>query len=96
MSLDIKPETERLVLEEIRRGHFRSADELIVSGVKAWREKHKSTASSATPLKTGEAMLKIAGLWVHQGQAELGADWDRVVSKVRDERISDLLKASSL
>ncbi len=49
MSIEITPETERLVHEEIRSGHFRSVDELIVSGVHAWREKHKSTAAPATP-----------------------------------------------
>ena len=71
-----------------------SIDELIVSGIHLWREKHNSTAAPATPPNAGEAMLKVDGLWVHQGQAEPGADWDRAVSNVRDERISDLLKAS--
>ena len=70
MSIDINPETEHLVREEIRNGHFRSVDELIVSAVHAWREKHNSTAAPATPPNAGEAMLKIDGLWVHQGQAE--------------------------
>jgi Arc/MetJ-type ribon-helix-helix transcriptional regulator len=40
MSIEIKPDTERLVHEEIQSGHFRSVDELIVEGVHAWREKH--------------------------------------------------------
>ena len=52
MSIDISPETERLVREEIRCGHFRSVDELIVSGVHAWREKHDSTAAPTTARKT--------------------------------------------
>ncbi len=39
MSLDITPETERVVREEMQSGHFRSVDELIVSGVRAWRER---------------------------------------------------------
>ena len=47
MSIDINPETERLVREEISSGHFRSVDDLIVSGVHAWREKHSSTAALA-------------------------------------------------
>lgn len=51
MSIDVNPETERLVREEIRSGHFRSVDELIVSGVHAWREKNKSTAAPATAPK---------------------------------------------
>jgi Arc/MetJ-type ribon-helix-helix transcriptional regulator len=39
MTIDIKPETERLVREELQRGHFRSVDEIIVQGVEARREK---------------------------------------------------------
>ena len=41
VTVELKPETERLVREEIRRGHFRSLDEIIVQGVTAWHEKHK-------------------------------------------------------
>ena len=40
MQIDIAPETERLVREEISRGHFRSVDELIKAGVEALREKN--------------------------------------------------------
>lgn len=40
MTIDIKPETERVVREELREGHFRSVDELILSGVQAWRERN--------------------------------------------------------
>lgn len=39
MSIELKPETERLVQEEIQRGHFRSVDELIVQRVNALRER---------------------------------------------------------
>jgi Arc/MetJ-type ribon-helix-helix transcriptional regulator len=42
MTINVKPETERLVQEEIQSGHFRSVDEIIVDGVQAWREKHRS------------------------------------------------------
>lgn len=42
VAIIVKPETERLVQEEIQRGHFRSVDEIIVEGVQAWREKHGS------------------------------------------------------
>lgn len=48
MTIDIKPETKELVQEEIRRGHFRSVDEIIVEGVNARREK---PAAEATPRK---------------------------------------------
>jgi Arc/MetJ-type ribon-helix-helix transcriptional regulator len=42
MTINIKPETERLVQEEIQSGHFQSVDQLIVEGVHAWREKHQT------------------------------------------------------
>jgi Arc/MetJ-type ribon-helix-helix transcriptional regulator len=41
VTVQLKPETERLVQEEIRNGHFSTLDELIVQGVDAWREKHR-------------------------------------------------------
>ena len=42
MTVQLKPETERLVQEEIESGHFRSADELIVQGVLALRERSRT------------------------------------------------------
>lgn len=39
------------------------------------------------------SMVKVDGLWVHQGTAEPGADWERVIRDVRDERIASILKA---
>jgi len=48
MTIDIKPETKELVQEEIRRGHFRSVDEIIVEGVNARREK---PSAEPTPRK---------------------------------------------
>ena len=47
MELEIKPETERLVQDEISRGHFHTVDELIVEGVRAWREKHEADPAAA-------------------------------------------------
>jgi len=40
------PETERLVQEEIERGHFHSVDEVIEQAVYALREKHRVEQSS--------------------------------------------------
>jgi len=51
MAIDVKPETERLVNEEIRRGHFRSVDEIIVEGVNARRGKHPAAPAGAKPRK---------------------------------------------
>ena len=47
--MQLKPETEQLVQEEIRNGHFHSVDELIVQGVHAWLEKHGAESTNAPP-----------------------------------------------
>ena len=39
------------------------------------------------------SMVKVDGLWVHRGSAEPGANWDRIVEDVRQERIESVLKA---
>jgi AbrB family looped-hinge helix DNA binding protein len=39
------------------------------------------------------SMAKIDGLWVHQGAAENGANWDRILEGIREERIQSVLKA---
>lgn len=43
------------------------------------------------PAKQQPSMLKVGGIWVHQGVPEAGIDWDRVVDDVREERIRDIL-----
>jgi hypothetical protein len=42
MTVELKPETERLVREEIENGHVVSVDELIIFGVNAVREKNNA------------------------------------------------------
>jgi hypothetical protein len=49
MHIDIAPETERLVREEISSGHVRSIDELIKVGVQALREKHARQVGEPAP-----------------------------------------------
>jgi AbrB family looped-hinge helix DNA binding protein len=39
------------------------------------------------------SMVKVDGLWVHQGTAEPGANWERVLDDVREQRIESILKA---
>ena len=38
------------------------------------------------------SMLRVDGLWVHQGAADPGAAWDHLVDDVRDERLDALSK----
>jgi AbrB family looped-hinge helix DNA binding protein len=37
------------------------------------------------------SMVQVDGLWVHQGVAEPGTDWDRVVEDSREERLGRLI-----
>jgi len=38
------------------------------------------------------SMVKVDGLWVHQGRAEPVANWERILEDVREERIESALK----
>jgi Arc/MetJ-type ribon-helix-helix transcriptional regulator len=60
VSIDMSPETERLVRAEIRSGHFRSVDDLIISGVNAWREKYLQPASlSPSSVDDAENLVEL-------------------------------------
>ena len=55
MIVELRPETERLVREEIQRGHVHSVDELIVQGIHALREKSslaEAAGAGRRPRKT--------------------------------------------
>ncbi len=39
------------------------------------------------------SMVKVEGLWLHQGTADRGTSWDEVIENVREERIQSALKA---
>ena len=39
------------------------------------------------------SMVKVDGLWVHQGRAEPGANWERILEDIREERITSVSKA---
>jgi len=47
VTINLSPETEQLVAEELQSGHLDSIDELIVEGVHVWREKQNQNASNA-------------------------------------------------
>jgi len=47
------------------------------------------------PVEQRPSLIKVDGLWVHQGTAQNGANWDRVLRDVREERIDSLFKARS-
>ena len=41
------------------------------------------------PVEQKSSMILRDGLWVHQGQAPSGFDWDTLVDDLRDARIKD-------
>ncbi len=45
------------------------------------------------PVEQRPSMREIDGLWIHQGAADAGADWARVLRDLRDERLDGVLKA---
>ncbi len=42
------------------------------------------------------AMIRVEGLWVHQGVAPDGFDWNRVVGEDREERIRNAIHVELL
>ena len=38
------------------------------------------------------SMVQVDGLWIHQGAAEPGASWERVVDDLREERTQNVVK----
>lgn len=45
------------------------------------------------PVESRPSMIRVHGRWVHQGVAEPGADFDRLMDDVREERIQSILKS---
>lgn len=68
MTITLKPETERLVRQELDGGHFHNIDEIIVEGVRARREKEplthlrgvRLTGGTKTPGEAGEDVRRIS------------------------------------
>jgi Arc/MetJ-type ribon-helix-helix transcriptional regulator len=61
MTIRLKPETERLVQEELQNGRFRSVDEMIVQGVQARRDA-KPLSRDARRKTPAEAVAHIRQL----------------------------------
>lgn len=45
------------------------------------------------PVQQQPSMLQIGGVWVHQGVAEPGTNWQTILDDIREERIQDILKS---
>jgi bifunctional DNA-binding transcriptional regulator/antitoxin component of YhaV-PrlF toxin-antitoxin module len=44
------------------------------------------------PMMQRPSMVRVDGLWIHQGTADPNANWERVLEDVREERTYDVLK----
>jgi Arc/MetJ-type ribon-helix-helix transcriptional regulator len=60
MMIQLNPETEILVQQELERGHFQSVDEMIVQGIRARREKSQPALSEAQRRQAVERALDFA------------------------------------
>ena len=60
MMIQLNPETEKLVQEELQSGHFHSIDEIIVQGIRAWREREHPRRSEAHRREAVERALDFA------------------------------------
>jgi AbrB family looped-hinge helix DNA binding protein len=64
-------------------------------GLKAGTELEVIDQHGGVLLRTVEerpALVKVDGLWVHRGVALPGANWDRIIQGVREERIESVAK----
>jgi Arc/MetJ-type ribon-helix-helix transcriptional regulator len=91
MQVTLEPHQEQAIEAAIRAGRLRSLEEFIESAVQTLAPQESPTV---TNLPAVPAVVKVDGLWVHQGQAEASAHWDTVVEEVREERLLNLRKAS--
>lgn len=84
--MELKPETERLVQEEISSGHFHSVDELIVQAVRAWREQYQASrpveTSAREPRPAGSKSL--AQLFAESPFKGLSMDFERFSDTLPD------------
>jgi hypothetical protein len=51
------------------------------------------TACFLSGSNNAPSIARIDGLWVHQGIPQPGANWERILEDVREERIESVLKA---
>ena len=78
MTVELKLETERLVREEIKNGHFHTVDELIVQGVHAWREKHQVEQSEEAAIRPRpEGQKSLAQLFAESPFKGLSMNFER-------------------
>jgi hypothetical protein len=78
MKINIAPETERIVREELSNGHFKSVDELMLSSVQAWRERNPAPPYRACMAGVDKAREFVAWAKSHPATPPLS---DEAVSR---------------
>jgi Arc/MetJ-type ribon-helix-helix transcriptional regulator len=74
MNMDIAPETERIVREELSSGHFNSLDELILASLQAWRERNPTTPDRGRVAGIDRARAFVAWVKSHPAAPPLSDD----------------------
>jgi putative addiction module CopG family antidote len=59
MNINLTPEQERIVKDELRSGHFRSAEEVIGEALQALRKKEQSSSETASNGAQREAVREM-------------------------------------
>ena len=59
MNINLTPEQERIVKDELKSGHFRSAEEVIGEALQALREKEQSSGETASNGAQREAVREM-------------------------------------
>ena len=60
MAIQLEPETERLVQEELRSGHFHSVDEIIVQAIRFWHERKPAQRNESQRREAVDRVLDFA------------------------------------
>jgi len=59
MNINLTPEQERIVNDELKSGHFRSAEEVIAGALVALREKESASIASDSNGQNGDAVREM-------------------------------------
>lgn len=84
MTIQLKPETEKLVQEKLASGEFQSIDEIIVQGIEAGRGKRHTQRPDAERRRANAGRASEQE-WLKQHSVEYAGSWvalegDRMVS----------------
>jgi Arc/MetJ-type ribon-helix-helix transcriptional regulator len=86
MTIELKPEQERIIREEIQSGHFRSPDEVLDYAFAALREKHQTAPPAANGPKRPrpEGKKNLAQLFAESPFKGMELDFERDPDYGRD------------